>query len=134
MAATPSTSSIRRPARPALVNHRRDGLHVRPARQLGHHAAEHGVHVLRQDDEAPKQDAAGPGLEQAAEVSSQEVSMPRIRSTGRQLEDGRARRLAEVALDELPVGGDDQSCAPITRLMIVPSLSSRKLSGTPVVW
>ncbi len=34
------------------IHHRRDCLHVRPARQLRHDAPEDGVHILRQDDQA----------------------------------------------------------------------------------
>jgi hypothetical protein len=34
------------------VHHRRDGLHMCPARELGHDTAEDGVHVLREDHQA----------------------------------------------------------------------------------
>ena len=57
-------------------------LHVRPAGQLGHHAAEDPVHVLREDRQGPRArpPAASEPRGTAAEVSSHEVSMPRIHS------------------------------------------------------
>ncbi len=61
------------------LDDRSDRLHVRPAGQLRDHAAEDPVDVLGEDHEAAERAARPPSARStAAEVSSQEVSMPRI--------------------------------------------------------
>ena len=73
------------------VHHRTDGADVGPAGQLGHDAAEDAVNVLREDDQPAERGRAPSVRSTAAEVSSQEVSIPRIHSaTARSAEGGHA--------------------------------------------
>ena len=111
------------------VHHRADGPDVRPARQLGHHPAEDAVHVLRQDHEAGDRADAALGAEHrrgglVAGCLDAEDPARHASSSGWSRSRSTVPRLA----------GELQSCAPITRLTRMPRRSSRKLSGTPVVW
>ena len=66
-----------------LLDHRHDRREVRARRDLRHDAAEHAMHVLRQDDERANAHvvAAPVPSRTAADVSSHDVSMPRTRIT-----------------------------------------------------
>ena len=56
-----------------------DRREVRARRDLGHDAAKDPMHVLRQDDERLERDVVTRSVSTAADVSSHDVSMPRIR-------------------------------------------------------
>ena len=112
------------------LHHRADRLHVRPAGELRHDAAEDPVDVLGEDHQA---------RERAASASSARPRRPRSRRSS-----SRCRGCSSVTEEPARRSSRSTSVAVHRRVPVVradhplddrsPSRSSRKLSGTPVVW
>ena len=124
-----------------LVHHRPEGGEVGTAGQFGYHAAEDPVHVLRQDHAARERGPRGPAPQDgggglvAGCLDGEQRARDGHRAAGRVSAAGAAAVVSPSSRRiSARLTGETQSCAPITRFMMTPLLSSRKLSGTPVVW